>query len=85
MQDIKLNNEYVKEICVDDTGGSESSISIIFQSGHQIEVYLSDETVDFIYWGPNPNHQEGGFITEWNGESPRKLAELSYEAVGIKQ
>ena len=85
MADIKLENEYVKEIGVDDTGSSDSSIWIVFQSGHQIEVYLSDDTVDVNHWVPNPNHQEGGFMTEWDDTSPRRLAELSYETVGIKQ
>lgn len=85
MADIKLENEYVKEIGVDNSGGSDTSIWIVFQSGHQIEVYLSDDTVDVNHWVPNPNHQEGGFMTEWDDESPRRLAELSYETVGIKE
>jgi len=85
MADIKLNNEYVKEIGVDDTGSNDSSIWIVFQSGHQIEVYLSDDTVDVNHWVPNPNHQEGDFMNGWSDNSPIRLAELSYETVGIKQ
>ena len=85
MADIKLENEYVKEIGVDNSGSNDSSIWIVFQSGHQIEVYLSGDTVDVNHWVPNPNHQEGGFMTEWDDTSPRRLAELSYETVGIKQ
>ena len=83
--DIQLKNEYVKRVGVDDSGGSDTSIWIEFQSGHQIEVYLSGDTVDVNHWVPNPNHQEGGFMTEWDDTSPIRLAELPYKTLGIKE
>ena len=83
--EIKLKNEYVKRVGVDDSGGSDTSIWIEFQSGHQIEVYLSGDTVDVNHWVPNPNHQEGGFMTEWDDTSPIRLAELPYKTLGIKE
>jgi hypothetical protein len=83
MEDIQLNNEYIKRVGVDVGGGSDTSIWIEFQSGQQIEVYLNGDTVDINQWVPNPNHQEGGFMTEWDEESPRRLAELPYKTLGI--
>jgi hypothetical protein len=85
MTDIQLKNEYVKRVGVDDSGGSDTSIWIEFQSGHQIEVYLSGDTVDVNHWVPNPNHQEGEFMTEWDDTSPIRLAELPYKTFGIKE
>ena len=84
MEDIQLKNEYIKRVGVDDSGGSDTSIWIEFQSGHQIEVYLSDNTVDINHWVPNLNNEEGGFMTEWD-DTPRRLIELSYRILEVKK
>jgi len=80
VEKIQLEDEFIREVVVDHDKGPRVLIGLY--SGHQIEVTLDCDGVEFNHLIPNDDWSEDNFLEEPHIRTD--VASLSYETIGFE-